>query len=392
MNVTARIRVTALAFLIFAFVAPARAWFQEPSITDYAPPGTTDWTAAINLALSSNPGVKVRVPPGYYAAHAFTIPPVSGSGLKGAGPGATFLVSIDLTGDFITAGGGGLTENNSLTDMTLTSGYPRTSGATIVFDRVTRFDLSNVEIASAYRGIQYGTPANPEGNVIIKHRNLRVTAYEDALYAYGGSAYFFDGMTHLNGVDNPNSAGYRCVGPVDGVDMEGAMTIENFGVSIAIMPQWGSAANHRFRNISMVYPHVAALRLEPSGSGAINGVSMTTSNIFGNPARTAAVGILIDRTHTTGAIQHLQVFGNTTQDMVREFLNSYGAPDDAWFTGNLLMGSTANNGAHPAFNWNGGAATQITQNANTFANPTLWNYGGTNFTSNYSAVTWGTLR
>ena len=342
-----------------------RAAAYAPSVKDFGAvgDGVADDTAAIQAAIDAaeagGRGI-VHCPAGVYKTTSTLTIQASGVALVGSGPKATVFAPNFDTAAFLEIDSASLLERCGIFNCEITHTVARTGTApTIIFGRGYRMYAVDIEITGARVGLQYGYPADPITSVGGRLIRFRANTSSHGVVVTSQAGLFINGAT-FNGVPGNASAGVSIEGYHDGLWIDGETTIEEHDNGVHIAHSSGSCANIYLNGCAIDRPKIYGIRVEPSGTGSVNGLHLNGVKIFDTVGSGDTDGIYIGGA-SSGTINQVEMKDVYAQDLRQRFLNAAKVVTGLTVIGcSSINGSAKSAGTYPAIDLNSLAHDRVT--------------------------------
>lgn len=325
--------------------------------------GVADDTAAIQAAIDAaeagGRGI-VHCPAGVYKTTSTLTIQASGVALVGSGPKATVFAPNFDTAAFLEIDSASLLERCGIFNCEITHTVARTGTApTIIFGRGYRMYAVDIEITKARVGLQYGYPADPITSVGGRLIRFRANTSSHGVVVTSQAGLFINGAT-FNGVPGNASAGVSIEGYHDGLWIDGETTIEEHDNGVRIAHSSGSCANIYLNGCAIDRPKIYGIRVEPSGTGSVNGLHLNGVKIFDTVGSGDTDGIYIGGA-SSGTINQVEMKDVYAQDLRQRFLNAAKVVTGLTVIGcSSINGSAKSAGTYSAIDLNSLAHDRVT--------------------------------
>lgn len=330
----------------------------------------TDDAAAIQAAIDTaetRGGGVVRLPAtaaGYKLLSGITIE-VSGVTLVGDGPKASLLTPAFEGTPVVTLGGtAGVVERIGIFNLEIAHDPIRTSGHTILIDRCFRAYVQDVEVTGAFKGLEYGTLATPITAIDARLIRFRCNTSSDGITVWGQAALFIEDC-RFNGVAGNASVGINVIGSQDGLWLDHETTVEEHDTAFRIGHSSGSVANIYLNGCALDRMRAFGLRIEPSGTGSVNGVFLNGVKFFDTIGIGDADMIYVVNSGT-GTIDGIHIKECSARDARQRFINISGAGiTNVQIVGNdSLRGGAKSSGTYAGIEFNSAVVSRIVVSGN----------------------------
>lgn len=329
------------------------------------PTGGTDALSVITAAFAYvGASGTVYAPSGSYKTTGVVLISKSGARFKGDGPKRTYILPNFDTVAVFEIDSATLIERCGVFDCEIAHSVTRTgSSPTIIFGRGHRMYAQDVEITGAAIGLQYGYASNPGETVNGRLVRFRANTSNHGVTCTSQAALFINGST-LNGVPSNASSGINIEGYMDGLWVDDETTIEEHDTGLRIAHSTGNVANIYMNAPAIDRPKVYGVRVEPTGTGGINGLFLNGLKIFDTVGSGNTDGVFIGGS-SSGTFERIYIDGVKAHDLRQRFINVAIAVTDLKITGCVSMnGGVKSAASYSAIELNSLAHDRVTITGN----------------------------